>query len=341
MMRKVAAACKVSVCLCLCLFLLLFTAGCNEAVVTPKAAPKPLYRDPVYDGAADPVVVWNKAEHKWYMFYTNRRATAEGLDGVTWVHGTPIGIAVSNDNGVTWKYKQQANIGYSNGEDTYWAPEVMEYNGTYHMYLTYVPGVFKDWRHPRRIIHLTSKNLLDWKYESTLDLACDKVIDACVMQMDDGTWRMWYNNERDGKSIYYADSKDLYTWVDKGKAIASRGEGPKAFKWKGYIWMVVDTWRGLGVYRSKDGLKWEGQKNRILEEPGEGEDDMVKGGHADVVVNNDRAYVFYFTHPGRRGEDANKDTSEQRRSSIQVAELKFVDGWITCDRNEPTFVNLK
>ena len=37
-------------------------------------ADKPLFRDPVFDGAADPVVVWNAAVQRWWMFYTNRRA---------------------------------------------------------------------------------------------------------------------------------------------------------------------------------------------------------------------------------------------------------------------------
>lgn len=338
MMRKKTLVCTVTV--CLSVLLLLSLSGCAQSAAAPKAAPKPLYRDPVYDGAADPVVIWNKAEKKWFMFYTNRRANAEDLDGVTWVHGTPIGIAASDDNGTTWKYEQDANIGYKNGEDTYWAPEVIEHDGTYHMYLTYVPGIFKDWRHPRNIIHLTSRNLRDWEYQSTLKLACDKVIDACVMEMDDGTWRLWYNNERDGKSIYYADSDDLYNWNDKGKAMASRGEGPKVFRWKGYIWLVMDTWRGLGVYRSDDGLNWQRQKENLLAEPGTGQDDMVKGGHPDVVVNDGKAYLFYFTHPGRRGQDANKDTTEQRRSSIQVAELKYTDGWLECNRNEPTYIYL-
>lgn len=49
-------------------------------------AEKPLYRDPVFDGAADPVVIWNPAEEKHFMFYTNRRATADTLPGVSWVH---------------------------------------------------------------------------------------------------------------------------------------------------------------------------------------------------------------------------------------------------------------
>ena len=47
-----------------------------------KVANKPLYHDPVYDGAADPVVIWNQQEKKWFMFYTNRRANIDDADGV-------------------------------------------------------------------------------------------------------------------------------------------------------------------------------------------------------------------------------------------------------------------
>ncbi len=306
-----------------------------------KIADKPLFRDPVYDGAADPVLCFNHRKKKWFMFYTNRRANVPDTVGVSWVHGTPIGIAESSDAGATWKYRTTAKIDYKKGEDTYWAPEVIEHNGTYHMYLTYVPGIFKDWNAARDILHLTSNDLLEWQYQSTLKLSSNKVIDACVMQLPDGTWRMWYNNEVDNKSIYYADSRDLYQWHDKGKAVGARGEGPKVFRWKGYVWMVVDVWRGLSVYRSKDALTWHLQKNNLLEKPGKGRDDQVKGGHPDVVVSRDRAYLFYFTHPGRLGPDANKDTYEQRRSSIQVVELEFKDGWLSCDRDKPTRILLQ
>ena len=79
--------------------------------------------------------------------------------------------------------------------------------------------------YPADILHLTSKDLLEWKYQSRLKLSSDRVIDACVMQLPDRTWRMWYNNETDQKSIYYADSRDLYVWQDKGKAVGARGEG--------------------------------------------------------------------------------------------------------------------
>jgi polygalacturonase len=319
---------------------LLSSVLCAEAP-QGKVAPKPLYRDSIYDGAADPVVCWNKQDQKWFMFYTNRRANAKDADGVSWVHGTPIGIAESSDGGATWTYRCDANIGFKKGDDTYWAPEVIEHDGTYHMYLTYVPGIFGDWGHPRDILHLTSKNLIDWDYQSTLKLSSDRVIDACVFRLPDGTWRLWYNNERDGKSMYYADSPDLYTWQDKGKAAGQwRGEGPKVFRWKESYWMVVDTWDGLGVYRSDDALSWTRQANNLLKEPGSGLDDQGKGGHPDVVVSGDRAYLFYFTHPGRRGPEANRDTTEQRRSSIQVVELDCEDGQLACDRDKPTTILL-
>ena len=156
-----------------------------------KLADKPVFSDPVFDGAADPVIIWNKKEKKWFMFYTNRRAKAEGLNGVTWVHGTRIGIAESTDGGATWKYRDTANINYRPTTDyTHWAPDVFEHKGLYHMFLTYVPGVFTDWNHPRVILHLTSKDLLNWEYRSTLKLANEKVIDATVFQLPDGTWRL-------------------------------------------------------------------------------------------------------------------------------------------------------
>ena len=303
--------------------------------------PKSLYDDPVYHGAADPVIVYNKKEKKWWMFYTNRRATLNDSTGVKWVHGTRIGIAESKD-GKTWTYKDTASIGYRPDSGyTFWAPDITEYDGVYHMYLTYVPGIFENWNHPRNIIHLSSRDLLNWKYESTLKLVNDKVIDASIFRLPDGSWRLWYNNEKDGKSIWYADSKDLYNWEDKGKAIAARGEGPKVFKWQDRYFMIVDVWKGMEVYSSTDLLNWTKQLTRILENPGKGTDDQAIGGHCEVVVNNDRAFVYYFTHPGRRKDKpAPKNSFEDKRSVIQLAELHYVNGEIVCDRDEPVTISL-
>ncbi len=319
----------------------------SDLSVAQKAAPKPLYDDPVYHGAADPVIIYNKAKKKWWMFYTNRRASVNDST-VQWVHGTRIGIAESKD-GLNWKYADTADINYHPDEGyTFWAPDVTEHNGTYHMYLTYVPGTFKDWNHPRVIIHLTSIDLKNWEYQSTLKLFTDKVIDASVYKVNDTLWRMWYNNERDGKSIYYAESNDLYHWTDKGKAIATRGEGPKVFYWPtgpgghNKYFMIVDAWKGMEVFSSDDLMNWKKQPQRILENPGTGKDDQAIGGHCDVVVNNGNAFIYYFTHPGRNKiNPAAKGSFDEKRSVIQIAQLEYQNDAITCDRNKPVTIKLK
>lgn len=316
---------------------------------TDVAAPKPLFRDPVHDGAADPIVIWNPHVQRWWMFYTNRRANVAGLSGVAWVHGTRLGIAESADSGKTWAYLGTADIELpaeiGGTEPTHWAPDIVTApDGTHHLFLTVVPGIFENWQHPRHLVHLTSTDLRRWSYRDRLALASDRVIDANVHALPGGGWRLWYNNERDGKSIYFADSTNLTDWTNRGRCpdVAGRGEGPFVFFWRGKYWMLVDTWQGLAAYRSDDLESWTAQPERLLQQPGKGADDGVNGGHAGVVVNGDRAFVFYFTHPGRAGtiSPADKDSLALRRSSIQVAELTERDGWLACDRDAPVHVDL-
>jgi hypothetical protein len=72
--------------------------------------PQPLFDGPVYHGAADPVIIYNKQKKKSWMLYTNRRAAINDFT-VQWVHGTKISIAESKD-GKKWKYIGTANIKY-------------------------------------------------------------------------------------------------------------------------------------------------------------------------------------------------------------------------------------
>ena len=85
-----------------------FTAVAQDAAVKNQP-PSPLYRDPVYDGAADPVLVYNKAEKEWTMLYTQRRANVQS-PGVAFCYGTAIGVATSKDHGHTWAYRGALNL---------------------------------------------------------------------------------------------------------------------------------------------------------------------------------------------------------------------------------------
>jgi hypothetical protein len=68
-----------------------------------EIAPAPLFRDPIFDGAADPVVIWNRQDQCWWLLYTQRRANVD-VPGVAWCHGCDIGVARSRDNGHSWRY---------------------------------------------------------------------------------------------------------------------------------------------------------------------------------------------------------------------------------------------
>jgi hypothetical protein len=293
------------------------------------------------------VVIYSGSYGRWYMYYTNRRANAGTADGVKWVHGTRIGMAESLDAGVTWRYVGEANIElpaeYGGASATHWAPDVVRDDmGVYHMFLTVVPGIFADWNHPRTIVHLKSKDLRNWGDAQPVKLATDRAIDAGLIRLPDGGWRMYYNNETDNKAIWFADSPDLQAWTDRGKVVGDQaGEGPKPFQWRGKWWLITDVWRGLAVYRSDDGASWTRQPQNLLAAPGQGTDDKVKGQHPDVVVSGGRAWLFYFTHPERKDNAKQADDYSTRRSSLQVVELSEKDGVLIADRDSPARVALR
>jgi len=302
-----------------------------------SAVESPLFRDPVYDGAADPTVIWNRREREWWIFYTNRRAWSPPSDDVGWVHGTDIGIASSADGGGRWTYRGIVRgLDLEPGRHTYWAPELVDDGEVYHMYVSVIRGVPTRWAgHTSVIRHYTSPDLVDWTFIADLDLGSDRVIDACVLRTPGGGYRMWYKDEVRGSHTYCADSVDLHRWEPAGAVLThAPHEGPNVFELAHRYWMLVDEWRGLAVYRSHDLETWERQ-GRILDRPGVRPDDAAVGQHADVVVNGDEAHIFYFTHPERGDDPSTVDRDyRSRRSSLQVARAVVVDSRLTCDRDE-------
>jgi len=308
-----------------------------------RKAKSPLYRDPVYDGAADPTVIYNEKEQNWWMFYTQRRANMP-LEGVAYCYGCKIGAAVSDDGGNYWYYRGALDLEFEFGHNTFWAPEIIYANGAYHMYVSYIQGIHADWSGARSIVHYTSADLLNWKREGPIESDSDKIIDACIFQKPDGVYRMWYKDEKKHSHIIMADSSDLYKWQTVGEAVTDcASEGPNVFYFNQTYYMITDCWDGMAVYRSDDLTDWTRQKDNILKEPGTRKYDNVKGGHADIAVSKGRAYIFYFTHPGRQSltDTGLPESIRDSVTVIQVAELQAeIDGTLTCDRNQELFVDL-
>jgi len=308
-------------------------------VASQSAAPKPLYRDPVTDGAADVSIVFDEAHRQWVMFYTNRRATLKASDpkDVAWVHDTPIGMATSKD-GLTWSYRGVAKIPARCTGRTLWAPELYAEGGVYHLWLTVVPGVFHRWGEKgatARIVHLTSTDLDAWTCGDTLDLASDRVIDASVVKIGD-RYRPWYKDERRDSRTVAVEGPDLVHWTPAGDkpVVDMAAEGPKVFRFKDAWWMIADAWKGLMVLRSDDALTWIPQDARLLEQPGLQATDTAKGQHPDVVVSGGRAFLYYFVHQSNEPQ-AKADPYWGQRTVVQVAELREEGGVLSVDREAP------
>lgn len=303
-----------------------------------QLAPSPLFCDPIFDGATDPTLIFNPIEKSWWMVYTQRRANV-ACRGVSWVHGTALGVASSTDGGHTWRYRGVLNMqAHQPGFNTYWAPEIMMDQGVFHMYVSFVQGVPADWSGERHILHYTSADLWNWHFESVLPLSSDYVIDACVFPLPQGGWRMWYKDEANDSHTYAADSADLYHWAVIGMQTEDCSqEGPNVFQMDHQYFMVADMWDGLAVYQSEDLTHWTRNEEKLLSEGGLREDDGNRGHHADVLTVDGRAYIFYFVHPNAKNycycEPHLYDSFEKRRSSIQVAALCVQNGHLTVNRD--------
>jgi hypothetical protein len=299
------------------------TADAAQAAGPPDA---PLFRDPIYDGSTDPTIVYNRDTNEWWMFYTARRANVE-TPGVAWVHGSDLGIATSTSGGRSWLYRGVAQgLDVEPGRNTFWAPEIVWHEGTYHMYVSYITGVPTAWVGDRHILHYTSSDLWHWRFRSVLELSSDRVIDAGIWPLPDGrTFRMWYKDEAAGSRIYAADSRDLRRWKVIGPAFASGGqEGPNVFHYASSYWMITapNGGGGLLVYRSDDLEAWTPQPGRLLATPGQRPEDGTFGNHGFLLSQGERAYIAYFTQFGQR-------------CRIQVAPLAVTNGQLTADRDAP------
>ena len=302
-------------------------------------APAELYRDPVYDGATDPLVVI--AGDGWWMFYTQRRAThPDPGPGVAWVHGSRIGVARSAD-GVAWGYAgtlepNAAGLALHQGappavvDVTHWAPEVIHDGDRWRMYLTEIDGIPDRWPgHPRAIVEYVSDDLRSWKRRSPIPLSSARVIDAAVSRCPDGLWRLWFKDEAADSVTKVAASADLESWRLEGTAIGGRPhEGPCVVELGGSWWMIVDEWRGMGVYRSHDAVTWvrQGGPDAVIlgagEVPGPG-----FGHHGAALRDGEDVWLYYFGRPERAVVRSDgRETVDDRRCAVYRARLSVING---------------
>ncbi|HEX5731121.1 family 43 glycosylhydrolase [Microbacterium sp.] len=326
----------------------------ERPAAAPDHVPAARYRDPVYDGATDPIVI--RDGDGWRMFYTQRRAThPDPGPGVAWVHGSRIGVARSRD-GLAWEYsgtleptadglQLQPGPPPDAIAETHWAPEVIFDGDRWRMYLTEIDGVPDRWDgSARAIVEYRSDDLDAWRRVGPVALSSDRVIDAGVARCPDGLWRLWFKDEAAGSTTGVAVSGDLASWRLEGIAIGGRPhEGPAAFALGGWWWMIVDEWRGMGIYRSADAVNWQRQGGPdavMLGEAGPPGTGIQIGRHGSVSLAGDgeNATFWYFTHPWWDGSEiADAEVSDAegptpRVSAVHAASLRVVDDRLVCER---------
>lgn len=315
-------------------------AQAPEGALNIERAKAPLYRDPIFDGAADPSVVYEESDGSWLIYYTQRRANVQ-VPGVAWGFGLKIGVARSTNKGRIWEYAGIAK-GLSTGSqlDTFWAPHVFKHEGDYHMFVTHINKILDHWGDGEPTLrHYTSKDGINWKFADVVDTGSDDIIDGAVVKLPDGKWLLVFRDDNAKTRTAMCTSKDLKTWKRLDQTVGDRRhEAPVIMHWKNKYWMLTDDWQGLGVYESDDGLNYK-RNGTILGEGGSRPDDGVKASHAGLAVCGDRAFVFYHVHAGQLPDAPkwaahNTYTYDYKRSSLQIAELELVDGKLICDRDK-------
>ncbi|MEG1875864.1 MAG: hypothetical protein RR185_09905 [Angelakisella sp.] len=150
---------------------------------------------------------------------------------------------------------------------------------------------------------------------------------------------MWYRDTGNGCDIFYADTADFCSFTEPRLAVKGHAEGPNVFALGGWYWLITDPLgrrQGLAVYRSSDLTSWT-QMDNILDKDGVRPFDNSKGRHADVAVQGQNGYIFYFTQPYKDYSQPPSYTAVQDSAAVcvvQCAHLTVLDGCLCCDRNE-------
>ncbi|MGQ8338931.1 hypothetical protein ACUNWD_20400 [Sunxiuqinia sp. A32] len=348
------------------LLLLLFA---NESLLnaqtdTGELVPAPIFVDPNYHGSCDPEIVWNESSERYFIYYTARKGNQENT-----FLGTPIGV-ISSSNLADWRFEGYCMFdgigGKKDAEETFWAPAIISTNGFLHLFITYKPDTIPTkgaWGGPGKIVHYKTSlkdPIKGWVKVEDMHDSTINALDATVYK-NENLFHVWYKGKKQGATkneLYHLTSSDFENWENQGfsksdvfneKATGSSfEEAPYIFQWKDSFWLITDPHDGFFVYKSIDGENWIFQ-GTILKEGGTRNLDTSMARHCSVIVNNDRAFIFYHVEPWRRydlekkkGKDRLpifKQPAMNRRSVLQMAELELLNGQLVCDRNKSIVIN--
>ncbi len=93
--------------------------------------------------------------------------------------------------------------------------------------------------------------------------------------------------------------------------------------------MICDCWKGLSAYVSDDFTNWKRCPGNLLVEPGKDPSDQTNGHHADILVENGEAEIYYFT--GQYPENCT-DASLRALTAVQGCRLYAEDDKLCCVR---------
>ncbi len=310
--------------------------------------PCPIYNDPNYHGSADPEIVWNAHEKEWWIFYTGRRALRE--EGGTSA-ACPIGVAASKD-WKTWRFVGYCKFDGLGGKPdapfTYWAPGIIRDGDTYHMFVTFKPGIEGYWGGGGWWIKhyaAPANDLLNgWKVVEE-SLKSTHSIDATLLK-DNDKWLMWTRTEKDKiQGVFVAESKDLQSWTINGLAKGDINdklitgyeyqEAPYVFLWKKAYWMITDPiGPDIALYKSEDLITWK-FVSKILDQPLAPSCNIGIARHPSVSVLGDRAFLFYHVEPFRNYDIPYPEVApKNKKIFLQITELNYGNGKPFTDRSK-------
>lgn len=303
--------------------LLLRVAPCDAVDLDELTAP--LYRDPLFDGAHDPELVWNHAEQCYWLLYLQNRYNIPLSDpaplGRTSL--TDIGLASTPDGGRSWVYRGVAeglDVPASARADglppsgtqqyggaTWWRPAVTSVGGVYHAFWVMWeasrgmkgpdgPGAYANWN----LVHYTSNNLKSWSYNQTVRTN-SFAYDSDVFRLADGRYILFSTGQtravRGNPKVL--QSRDLYEWTectDAGLQV-NIDEGPHAtwndmsIKWRGFGFINWDGSAHFGTNRpnmmrtSDGGMTWEMSNTTLYPGPGTRPLDLGAAHQGPLLLN--------------------------------------------------------